>query len=76
MSQPDRRAVPTATGITAGRRPPRVPSVLGPGELTAACLVFERCGTPVGPRDVWARPGEGASADHPLRRRGGVVSRR
>jgi DNA-binding HxlR family transcriptional regulator len=32
-------------------------------------LLCERCGARLGPRDVWARPGEGAGPDHPLRRR-------
>ena len=31
-------------------------------------LCCERCGVALGPRDVWARPGSGAAADHPLRR--------
>jgi len=38
------------------------------GELDAhLCCV--RCGAPLGPRDVWAAPGDSAADDHPLRRR-------
>jgi DNA-binding HxlR family transcriptional regulator len=32
-------------------------------------LCCERCGARLGPREVWARPGAAAGADHPLRRR-------
>jgi DNA-binding HxlR family transcriptional regulator len=32
-------------------------------------LCCERCGARLGPRDVWARAGERAPDDHPLRRR-------
>ena len=38
------------------------------GELDAH-LSCARCGAPLGPRDVWAAPGESAALDHPLRRR-------
>jgi DNA-binding HxlR family transcriptional regulator len=31
--------------------------------------ICEECGQRLGPRDVWALPGPGADADHPLRRR-------
>jgi DNA-binding HxlR family transcriptional regulator len=31
--------------------------------------VCTACGAQLGPREVWARPGAGASPDHPLRRR-------
>jgi DNA-binding HxlR family transcriptional regulator len=38
------------------------------GEMDAhrVCL---RCGSRLGPRDVWAAPGDSAGPDHPLRRR-------
>ncbi|HTU29504.1 MAG TPA: helix-turn-helix domain-containing protein [Solirubrobacteraceae bacterium] len=38
------------------------------GELDGH-LCCERCGARLGPRDVWAQPGAGTAADHPLRRR-------
>jgi DNA-binding HxlR family transcriptional regulator len=39
-------------------------------------LCCNRCGEPLGPRDVWAAPGESAPADHPLRRRAAPAPRR
>jgi DNA-binding HxlR family transcriptional regulator len=44
------------------------------GELDAH-LRCDRCRQPLGPRDVWAVPGDSAPADHPLRRRAAVAPR-
>ena len=39
------------------------------GGAVDAHLACARCGARLGPRDVWAAPGEAAGPDHPLRRR-------
>jgi DNA-binding HxlR family transcriptional regulator len=42
------------------------------GEIDAH-RVCVRCGSQLGPRDVWAAPGDSAGPDHPLRRRAGFA---
>jgi DNA-binding HxlR family transcriptional regulator len=49
--------------------PPVTLSHRGCGGGVDGHLCCDRCGARLGPRDVWAEPGAGAPADHPLRRR-------
>jgi len=44
------------------------------GEMDAHRLC-DRCGSRLGPRDVWAAPGDSAGPEHPLRRRSAVAGR-
>ncbi len=57
------RHLPRADG------PPVALTHRGCGGPLDAHLCCARCGQPLGPRDVWATPGESAAPDHPLRRR-------
>jgi DNA-binding HxlR family transcriptional regulator len=49
--------------------PPVVITHRGCGGEMDAHRICRRCGAPLGPREVWAAPGESAGAEHPLRRR-------
>jgi DNA-binding HxlR family transcriptional regulator len=44
------------------------------GEMDAH-RICARCGARLGPRDVWAAPGESAGPEHPLRRRRSAAAR-
>lgn len=61
--------------LAAGAQPAVRLSHRGCGGGLDDHLTCERCGEPLGPRDVWAEPGEGAGPDHPLRRRESTSAR-
>jgi DNA-binding HxlR family transcriptional regulator len=57
--------------LAHGASPAVLLSHRGCGGAPDRHLICDRCGARLGPREVVARPGEGASPDHPLRRRSG-----